>query len=86
MIDCVREDLIVFKTLTGGYHCMAAGTIGEYMYEDHCEVNDITILKTPNGATGCSHRVGYSNIKKVLPAEYINNIDNIVNDFPELFI
>ena len=86
MIDCNRHDLVVFKTLTGGYYCIAIGTISEYMFDTHCEVENITILKSPNGATSCSHRVGYLDIKKVVPTEYWSNPRKIINDYPELFI
>ena len=86
MIEYNCNDLIVFNTLTNGYNCLAVGKITDYMFDDHCEVNNIVILRTPNGATSCSHRVGYNNIKAILPMEYINKIKLIKNDFPELFI
>ena len=85
-MNCNRGDVVIFKTLTKGYYCIAVGKITNYMYDDHCEVDEVTILKSPNGATLTFGRVGYSDMIKVIPKEYITKTDKILEEFPEVLI
>ena len=81
-----KGDVIIFKTLTKMHYCIAVGVITNYMYDDHCEVDEVTILQSPNGATLTWDRVGYSDMIKVIPKEYITKTDKILEDFPEVLI
>lgn len=85
------DDVIVFKTLAGGYYCLAIGRVSEYTFDTHLEVEHHKVFHSFNSPYKdkighCSHRVGYNNIKKVIPEKYLKNTSAIIVDYPELLI
>lgn len=96
------DDVIVFKALAAGYYSLVIGRVSEYAYNDHLEVENHKVFYSPSpNAEKCSsksereayynsisssHRVGYNDIKKVVPEKYLNKPETILEDYPELLI
>ena len=57
-------DKILFYSLSGGYYGLFEGIYERY--EGYASVKDIKLVYHPKNVDGCSHRVGFNEIIKIL--------------------